>query len=533
MICILRSTLRTAAVIAFIVAPSLSPRVCAQKASLWGDLEPGPYAVGFKIIYRYDYSRNWKPKYDSDKSLQFGVRARPMRISVWYPARNQGSARRMSYKDYVHFDAKDAVFSELNRELERRNVSSLRQVLKGEQSFNDLMTTPMAAILNAAPQNGTFPLVAYAAGLNESWQHANPVLSEYLASHGYVVVTIPQLGTTSLRMNLGINPFDMETQVRDLEFAIGVMQEFHNVDRNKLSVIGHSMGGVAALLVQLRDPEVDAVVGLDATYGSPGRFGETLTKSPYYRPERMRVPLLDLRRPNEQLDLRGIDAFRYSDRYYLQLAGIFHSDFTSFPMIAMRFPTNIEDRTPEAASRGYQVVCRYVLNFLDAAVKKDERGLRFINNKPEDNGVPAGLVKFALRKGLAAPPTEEEFVGIIRRAGLQKAILIFREFKAKEPQQPIIRESILTSLGYDFISPPDPQPATAIDIFKLVVEAHPTSADAYDTLAEGYIAHGDNDMAIKSYEKVLEVLPSDLTASEEKKNSLRNNALEKLKELRR
>jgi tetratricopeptide (TPR) repeat protein len=283
----------------------------------------------------------------------------------------------------------------------------------------------------------------------------------------------------------------------------------------------------------LRNPEVDAVVGLDAPYHGIGRVGETLTKSPYYRPERMRVPLMDLRRANNQLNVSGIDAFRYSDRYYLQVVGIEHSDFTSFPMIAMRYPTNIEGRTPEAASRGYHVVCRYVLNFLNAALKNDERGLRFINGKPEENGIPAGLVKFDLRKGLPAPPTEEEFVQIIRREGLQKAILTFREFKAKEPHQPIIRESVLTSLGYDFIGPPDPHPALAIDIFKLILEAHPTSADAYDSLAEGYVAHGDKDLAIKSYEKVLEVLPSDPTANEEKRNSLRNNALEKLKELRR
>ena len=530
---VLRSSLRIAAIIAFLVAPGLSTRLCAQKATLWGNLEPGPYAVGFKTIYRYDYSRNWKPKYDSDKRLQRGVRARPMRISVWYPAKNQVTGRKMSYQGYVHFDNKDVVFAELNRELERRNVASLRQVLKGEPAFRGLMAAQMAAVLNAAPQNGAFPLVAYSPGLNESWQHANAVLSEYLASHGYVVVTPAQLGTTSLRLNLGINPIDMETQVRDLEFAIGVMQDFQNVDHNKLVIVGHSMGGVAALILKLRNSEVDAVVGLDASYGSPGRLGETLTKSPYYKPERMRTPLLDLRRVNSNLDLRGIDAFRYSNRYYLQFVGIQHSDFTSFPMIATRFPTDIEGRTPEAASRGYHLVCRYVLNFLNAVLKNDERGLSFINRKPEENGTQVGLVKFDLRKGLPAPPSEEEFVQIIRREGLQKAILTFREFKAKEPNQPIISESVLTSLGYDFISPPDPQPALAIDIFKLIVEAHPTSADAYDSLAEGYIAHGDKDMAIKSYEKVLEVVATDPTANEEKKKSLRNNALEKLKELRR
>ena len=39
-------------------------------------------------------------------------------------------------------------------------------------------------------------------------------------------------------------------------------------------------------------------------------------------------------------------------------------------------------------------------------------------------------------------------------------------------------------------------------------------------------------MAIKSYEKVLEVLPKDTRASEQSKTALKENAVKKLQELR-
>lgn len=516
--------------IAILCAVFSNESTCAQTPTLWADLKPGPYEVGFRISYKYDHSRTWKPKQDTQGRLQQGPRARPVRVSIWYPAMVKARSPKMSYKDYLYLQTNDRAFAELNHLLAERNLRSLRQILKGEQTLNSLLKTRMAAALNAAPLKKQFPLIIYSSGLNESWQHANFVLLEYLASHGYTIATVPQLGTTSLRLNLGINPIDIETQVRDLEFALGIMREFPGVDPNKLAAAGHSMGGIAALILQMRSQDIDVVVGLDASYASPGLI-ENLTKSAYYRPTRMKVPLMDLRRPIERIDMTALESFRYSDRYYLELPGIFHGDFTSFPMIALRFPTGIEGRTPETASRGYQVVCRYVLNFLNAYLKGDERSLKFLNNRPEENGVPSGVLKLVFRKGGKAPPTEEEFVRIILAEGLDTAIRIYRDFKAKEPQQPIINELLLIRLGYDFYDQLDY--GKAVEVFKLAVAAHPLSANAYDSLAEAYMLSGDRPMAIKYYEKVLEVLPSDLTASEELKRSLKNTALEKLKELKR
>jgi tetratricopeptide (TPR) repeat protein len=45
----------------------------------------------------------------------------------------------------------------------------------------------------------------------------------------------------------------------------------------------------------------------------------------------------------------------------------------------------------------------------------------------------------------------------------------------------------------------------AIEVFKMNVEMNPQSANAYDSLGEAYMKAGDDENAIKNYEKSLEL----------------------------
>lgn len=127
-------------------------------------------------------------------------------------------------------------------------------------------------------------------------------------------------------------------------------------------------------------------------------------------------------------------------------------------------------------------------------------------------------------------PRERMFAEVIERQGFEKALTLFNQLKQKEPQSPIIRESEFNILGYEYKG--KNQIATAIGIFRLNTEAHPSSANAYDSLAEAYEASGNKEMAIKLYEKVLQVLPLDKGINETFRNNLRMNAERKLNELR-
>jgi len=56
--------------------------------------------------------------------------------------------------------------------------------------------------------------------------------------------------------------------------------------------------------------------------------------------------------------------------------------------------------------------------------------------------------------------------------------------------------------------------ARALDVFKLNVEEYPASANAHDSLGEGYAATGDVAQAIRSYERSLELNPQNANAAE-------------------
>ena len=51
----------------------------------WGNLEPGPYAVGVQVINTWDYSRSyWSPRDWRGEERQ-GEPGRPIQIVIWYP----------------------------------------------------------------------------------------------------------------------------------------------------------------------------------------------------------------------------------------------------------------------------------------------------------------------------------------------------------------------------------------------------------------------------------------------------------------
>ena len=59
------------------------------KASpLWGNLQPGPYRVGYKTILTYDLSRPSISRDSSGQEIRAPHLGRQMQIGVWYPTTN-------------------------------------------------------------------------------------------------------------------------------------------------------------------------------------------------------------------------------------------------------------------------------------------------------------------------------------------------------------------------------------------------------------------------------------------------------------
>lgn len=351
-------------------------------APLWGDLEPGAFSVGFRVLYERDKTRTWLSPSSGAAAADPG---RPIRISLWYPAAPAPGARPMRYGDYFHFDGPPD-FKALDDALERGDRESWTADLAGASPngaaiFAKLLATPAAAFANAAIAPGRFPVVLYAPGLGAR-ADANAELGEYLASHGYVVAVVPQLGAFEADLENGSSPAEIALHARDMEVAADVLRRQPGLDMARLAIIGHSAGGIAALDFAMRHPETKAAVGLDGSYGFRG--GEKIfSRVPDYAPGRIRASILDLRRANgvqgADLDLSAVNDAVSADRYLVAFPHMFHGDFTEFGPIGLKLavplPPNKDGRTRQTGYDGNQHAYRALLSFLDATLRGKPSGM--------------------------------------------------------------------------------------------------------------------------------------------------------------
>lgn len=94
---------------------------------------------------------------------------------------------------------------------------------------------------------------------------------------------------------------------------------------------------------------------------------------------------------------------------------------------------------------------------------------------------------------------------IVLERGADEFRKLYREVKRVEPQAAFVTEGYVNSLGYRVL-PLDRR--KAIELFEFNVQSYPQSANVYDSLAETYLADGRHQLAIKYYEKALEVDPN-------------------------
>ena len=101
------------------------------------------------------------------------------------------------------------------------------------------------------------------------------------------------------------------------------------------------------------------------------------------------------------------------------------------------------------------------------------------------------------------------------------AILKYHQIKkSKQRKNFIFDESQLNNLGYQMMK--ENKMENAIKLFELNVEEYPNSANTYDSLGEAYMNAGNKELAIKNYEKSLQLNPQNKNA-EEMLKKLRNN----------
>jgi dienelactone hydrolase len=252
-------------------------------------IENGSYNVGFNYYKSYDLSRPYV--------LHNDTISRPLLIHFWYPSKEKINEQNFYFKNYIDLIAIRENFNRSTQEVDQNTINYVNAYagFAKQHLGNDTnITTQQILDCSVAAQYGIkmaksskkFPLVIYAPSNSKS-SVQNHMICEYLASHGYMVISVGSAGKNSLRRDHGKE--SIPAQVNDMEYILNYFEDSLKINYSNLGLMGFSTGGLANAIFQMNNEKVKAVFSMDGSqeYGhynplfSLNEFNLTKTNVPY------------------------------------------------------------------------------------------------------------------------------------------------------------------------------------------------------------------------------------------------------------
>jgi putative intracellular protease/amidase len=145
----------------------------------------------------------------------------------------------------------------------------------------------------------------------------------------------------------------------------------------------------------------------------------------------------------------------------------------------------------------------------NAALKVLEAGIKLY---PNSAACYRELSRVYSKLGKAAPPDEETFIKLIEDGKVDEAAAAYDKTQRQFPGWILFDENNINMIGYHIMAKGNYD--YAIKVFQLNTKAFPKSANAFDSLGEGYMKAGYKKEAISNYQKSLEMNPSNHNAKE-------------------
>jgi tetratricopeptide (TPR) repeat protein len=122
------------------------------------------------------------------------------------------------------------------------------------------------------------------------------------------------------------------------------------------------------------------------------------------------------------------------------------------------------------------------------------------------------IVNILAGKPYSLPPMSiaEKMYEAINKEGIQSAVRMYDSLKSTNDGNYDFGEAELNTLGYQMLA--ENKKSEAVQIFQLNTICYPSSSNAYDSLGEAYLKCGDKALAIKNYQKALDLDPDNLNA---------------------
>jgi hypothetical protein len=249
-------------VLAIIVVNTSVTSAVGQDYKFWGPLKSGNYLVSYRdtIIYKSDEQYTYLD-YKGPK---------PFVLGIWAPSEAEMKGESLTLQSYFDLFSRTgkaapaiAKLRELELNLLAKEVGVNRATHERDTTItaeNLLVRTLLATRCNArlklSNPSGKYPVVIYHHG-SGSIRQDNTVLFEFLASHGYVVISsnfhLPLSGSNDLENFYGGKKFN---PVTDALFVTDFASKLPYVNAGQMYWSGHSWGaGVGlALNQQMKHP---------------------------------------------------------------------------------------------------------------------------------------------------------------------------------------------------------------------------------------------------------------------------------------
>lgn len=362
------------------------------------NLNYGNYNIGYDIINTIDLSRHSLNK--ADEKL-----GRSMTINIWYPSKKNPKPM-MPYKDYIYAAGKNNIDQKKKYLIERIGELSgdtLKFIHQADVILNSITKAQFRApIIDDTHFVIVFPDLPY----------AQSIMCEYLASHGFVVVSPVIKGT--FQDNMEYNIRGIETGVKDLEFCMAYIRSNYKVYSN-YAVMGLGFNASVALALYMRNTDIACYISLEG--GITTKFENDLIEhSPYFDIEKCNRPMLIINAPHPDVDTKVTLKYKYANKIYQHFFQSSEFYFLNYGVWEQHIGNIFPNANKGHTLQSFEEACRSVKIFMDIHLKHQLDELNYFK------GVKNDLFELNIVEACAIPLSSSDIFDLIQRLGMNEVI---------------------------------------------------------------------------------------------------------------